>query len=227
MVSYSLFWERQNANLESARRILNRSFAMEPENYVLRGTAALGYMRLNREEDALRVYGQEHIADENIDKSLLYQYASFWADMGINLESAYEAIIRYKELNNGRGYRSTLAKIYVKMDNMDEALKEYGPEYIKEHITKSSELTSYAMFWAEEGKNLDSALEAVKKSIELEPKMDIFNYDTLSLVYWKMGKYQEAIEAEEKALELVPGHEDFLKRIEDIKKDMIKKKGEY
>lgn len=223
MVSYSMFWERQNANLESARRILNRSFAMEPENYVLRGTAALGYMRLNREEDALRVYGQEHIADENIDKSILYNYASFWADMGINLESAFEAIMRYKELNNGRGGHSTLAKIYIEMDNIDEALKEYGSEYIKEHTTNPSELTSYAMFWAEKEKNLESALEAVKKSMELEPKMDIFNYDTLSLVYWKMKKYKEAIEAEEKALELSPGNKSYLKRIEDIKKDMKKK----
>lgn len=83
-------------------------------------------------------------------------------------------------------------------------------------------LNTYAWFWAQEGKNLESALDAVKKSIELES--DQYNWDTLSLVYWKMGKYKEAIEAEEKALEFAPGTERYLKRIEDIKKD-IKKKG--
>jgi len=65
--------------------------------------------------------------------------------------------------------------------------------------------------------------QAAKKSIEL--KNDHNYWDTLSMVYWKMGKYQEAIEAEEKALQLAGGkNEGYEKQISDIKAEMEKKK---
>jgi tetratricopeptide (TPR) repeat protein len=83
-------------------------------------------------------------------------------------------------------------------------------------------LNEYACDWSLAGKNLKSALKAAKKSIELKDTDNA--WDTLSLVYWKMGKYQEAIEAEEKALQLAGGKDkDYEKRISDIKAEMEKK----
>lgn len=52
--------------------------------------------------------------------------------------------------------------------------------------------------WAEQGKNLDKALEFIQKALLLKPN-DGFIQDSLGWVYYKMGKSHEAIEALEKA----------------------------
>jgi len=198
-------------------------YANPPESFLYNMTG-ITYLHQGRIEDALRIYGQDYIARKDIKSSELIKYIAFWLGRDINQESALKTVSKYKEMTKGTiTSLRNLSSIYAKLDNMDEALKYYGSDYIKNHMTNASVLNSYAWFWALEGKNLEHALEISKKSIELRSNQ--FNWDTLSMVYWKMGKYKEAIEAEEKALEFAPGTERYLKRIEDIKKD-IKKKGE-
>ena len=64
-------------------------------------------------------------------------------------------------------------------------------------------LWQYAGFWARQNKNLDDALAAAKRSVELMPGLN-YLWNTLSLVYEKMLNYPEAIKAAEKALETAP-----------------------
>ena len=104
------------------------------------------------------------------------------------------------------------------MNKEDKALKLYGPEYFKKNITDSNNLWSYANFWARQGKNLDSALEAAKKTVELAPE-DYFSWDILSSVYLKQKNFAEAIKASEKALELADSlmKEYLKKRLDQVK----------
>ena len=74
-----------------------------------------------------------------------------------------------------------------------------------------------------ESANLESALKASKRSVELSNSAN--HWDTLSMVYWKMGEYENAIEAEEKALKKTGGTSaSYKQRIEEIKKDMKNKR---
>jgi tetratricopeptide (TPR) repeat protein len=121
-------------------------------------------------------------------------------------------------------YGRNIVKLLISQKRYQDALKIYGDKHrLSLEISKNSRgLRNYALDWALAGKNLKSALKAAKKSLEL--KETDYAWDTLSLVYWKMGKYQEALEAEEKALQLAGGKDkDYEKRIADIKADMEKK----
>ena len=64
----------------------------------------------------------------------------------------------------------------------------------------AQDIRSYATFWLRQGTNLDSALAAAKRTVELEPRT-YYLWTTLSDVYAKMGNTSEAIKAAEKAVE--------------------------
>lgn len=228
---YASFWAEQGTNLESALAAALRfkEIGEKSESPYGRGESSLLariYTKMGKIGEALKEYGPEYIAKENIEDYELFSYASFWAEEGTNLESALDAALQAKEYFKGQGgsiatmANQTLAKIYSHMDRMEEALKEYGPEFIKDHLKNANTLNSYALFWAQEGKNLDHALEISKKSIAL--KSDMSNWAVLSLVYLRMGKYEQATEAEKKALEYPQPYSGYLKYIEDIKKDIKK-----
>ena len=137
-------------------------------------------------------------------------------------------------------YADEVGRSLISQSKYQEALKIYGDKYRKVLEKKNDNLwqfhminplSSYAENWALAGKNLKSALKAAKKSLEIKETDDA--WDALSIVYWKMGKYQEALEAEENALKLTVDYsekykmhiqEEYNKRISDIKAKMVKEK---
>jgi len=112
----------------------------------------------------------------------------------------------------------TAAQNYIQLDKEEKALKIFGPEFAAKHQDKASELNGYAWFWAGQGKNLESALEAAKKSTELQGAY--YNWDALATVYQKMKNYEDALKAAEKAHELA---DDEIKARYKTKVDQIKK----
>lgn len=57
--------------------------------------------------------------------------------------------------------------------------------------------------WADEGRNLDQALEYIQKAVQLKPDNGYIQ-DSLGWVYFRMGKLALSIEALKKAVELSP-----------------------
>ena len=113
------------------------------------------------------------------------------------------------------------AKLLLHNGNPEKAKKVYGDNFLELYIEAkdAGALNGLGWFWALQGENLESALKAAEKSLEFHD--DANTWDTLSMVYWKMGKHANAIEAEEKALKLVGGsNKDFEERIQKIKEDM-------
>jgi tetratricopeptide (TPR) repeat protein len=104
--------------------------------------------------------------------------------------------------------------------------RKYGEEYIELYKNNPWYLESYARDWAEKGKNLDNALKACKTGLAVKND-NVSLWFTLSIVYWKMENYEEALKAAEKTREL-SGEDNpaITKQIENIKADMarIKKK---
>ena len=125
-----------------------------------------------------------------------------------------------------------VAGIYAKLNKADKALAIYGPEFAKKNWGDQGSLSSYASFWNKEAKNLDDALGAAKRSVELAP--DYYNNYVLAQVLFKLKNYAEALKAAEKAVDLVKPMaikyegfpiEQYEKLVKDIKDAMAKEKG--
>lgn len=121
--------------------------------------------------------------------------------------------------------RYSRAGLYLRLKKEEKALQTFGPEYIKDKMKNTSILELYASFWAGQRKNLESALEAAKRLIDLSPKNGSY-WMTLGFVYRSQENYSEALKAYEKALELVTQEsmkKSIQKAIEDLQK-LIKEK---
>jgi len=150
----------------------------------------------------------------------LVSYANFWLAKNANQESAVAMAETALKLQPENAYiLQQVAAVYVKTDQDKKALSIFGPEYIKSKSGDANSLYGYARFWTMQGKNLDSALKAAERSVELKP--DVFYcWSTLSDVQLKLKNYPAALKAAEKAYELA---EDYAKQGMKAKLDRIKK----
>lgn len=146
-------------------------------------------------------------------------YASYWLGQNANLDSALAMIETALRIEPGNAYvMQQAAGLYVKTGQEEKALALYGPAFAKKNRDDGMTLWQYAGFWARQDKNLDEALTAAKRSVELVPGFSNV-WGTLSLVYEKKGNYPEAIKAAEKALETAPdaAKATYRKTIERLK----------
>jgi tetratricopeptide (TPR) repeat protein len=129
-------------------------------------------------------------------------------------------------------YLAQVAGIYAKLQKTEKALAVYGPGLAKKSWDDQGTLASYAAFWNRQGKNLDSALAAAKRAVELTS--DHNNNYVLGQILFKQNNYVEALKAAEKAVELVipmaimlEGFptQQYEKLVKDIKDAMAKDKG--
>ncbi len=97
----------------------------------------------------------------------------------------------------------SLAQAYIDIGADDKALAIYGPAFMQKSSASANALTPYAAFWARQDKNLDSALEAAQKAIEMNPTAYV-GWTTLAQVYVKLKNAPEALKAADKALEVAP-----------------------
>jgi tetratricopeptide (TPR) repeat protein len=207
-----------------------------PRDPEIQANLAQLYMLKDEEARAEEEYGKD-FADSYISNAVfaLTGYANYWIDQGKNLESAEEmadiaaAAIGAKK-NAPSYYLTQVAMVYGKLKKDDKALALYGPETAKKGWNDQTALYSYAAFWSRQGKNLESAAEAAKRSVEL--KSDYFNNFILGQVLFKLKRYDEALAAAEKAVELakpfVAKYEGFTTMqyealVKQIKEAMAKK----
>jgi tetratricopeptide (TPR) repeat protein len=160
--------------------------------YVLKGDKA----------KADELYGKDFIADQVDNLAYaLRSYAEFWAGQNENLASAEAMIEKALLLEPDEAYfKQSAANVYLKLGKEDKALAVYGPEFVKKNAGDANPLFSYASFWNRQGRNLESAAEAVKMAVGLEPSY--YGYDVLGQIQLKLKNYEEALQAAEKALAL-------------------------
>ncbi len=174
---------------------------------------------------AEEVYGKDFMDDQVAMLGYnLMDYANFWVGQKANIDSAIAMAETALKLRPDNTYIiQQAASIYCKQDMLDKALAIYGPDYIGKYMDKASTLSSYGRFWANQGQNLDSALDAAKKSVALSSD-EAYNWDVLGQVYLKMKKYDEAIEAEKKAMDLAEGPQKtyFKNRLDAAEKEKAK-----
>jgi tetratricopeptide (TPR) repeat protein len=150
----------------------------------------------------------------------LVGYANFWLANNANQESAMAMAETALKLQPENAYiLQQVAAAYVKTGKEEKALAIFGPEYIKPKSGDANSLYGYARFWTMQGKNLDSALEAAKKAVEIKPGV-FYGWSMLSDVQLKLKNYPEALKSAEKAYELA---EEYAKKGIQAKIDRIKK----
>jgi len=176
------------------------------------------YLLKGDKAKANEVFGKDFMEGQVSNMAYnLISYANFWMDNNDNKESAVAMAETALKLEPENSYiLQQVAGIYIKADKEAKALILFGPAYAKKNAAEANNLYGYARFWASQGKNLNDALAAAKKSVELRPG-SYYIWSTLGTVYHKMKNYPEAIKATEKAIELAP---DSVK--ETYKKDLDK-----
>jgi tetratricopeptide (TPR) repeat protein len=100
-------------------------------------------------------------------------------------------------------YVAALGDVYTKLGRMDEAAKHYAMvEYIGTLNTLNQVLYNreLAVFYADHDRKLDTALALARK--ELEVRRDIYAYDLLAWVLYKLQRPAEALNAMHEALKL-------------------------
>jgi len=195
-----------------------------PSPSYMRNLAEL-YSLEGEQDKANDVYGKDFM--EGRVSRLVYDlrdYVNFWVGQESNTESVEDMMeLAVKMAPDNLYVVRAIADIYVKLDKPEKALEVFGPEYIMDYTDDSNTLYNYARFWGSLGKNLESALVAAKKSVELAEAP--YKWDTLSLVYLKLKKYDEAMKAAEKAVETAGEQAGrYEKRIEEIKKAKAEEK---
>jgi len=154
----------------------------------------------------------------------LMAYAVFWTDQKKNLESAEATAEMAVRMYPESSYiLREAAKVYCGLGKPDKALAVFGPDFVDKNRDKVRDLRYYILFWAGQGTNLESALEAARRSVELMPAA--WTHDNLSLVYLKLKDYPRALELAEKAVELADERtvSYYRPKVETIRKLMKEK----
>jgi tetratricopeptide (TPR) repeat protein len=203
--------------IELAEKIKER-MRHNPSPSYMRNLAEL-YSLKGETDKANEVYGKDFM-DGRVSRLVydLRDYVNFWVGQESNTESVEDMMeLAVKMAPDNFYVVRAVADTYIKLEKPEKALEVFGPDCIKDYMDDSNSLYSYARFWGNLGKNLESALAAAKKSVELAEAP--YKWDTLSLVYLKMKNYDEAMKAAEKAVETAGDQADrYEKRIEEIKK---------
>lgn len=117
-------------------------------------------------------------------------------------------------------YHRLYCQLLMANDRRDQALLVFGHDYAQLHWDDANLLNAYAWHWAVRAENLESAEAAAQRSLELEENDG--TWDTMSMVYWKQGRLELALDAEERALEMAGGsNAGYEEQIAEIKKELV------
>lgn len=186
--------------------------------YYQMNTYARALQAAGETEKLEKEYGTDYIEGRisNLSREIS-SYASFWLQQKKNLASVEKSLETALRIDpEYYRFKSMLAETYIQLGRDEEALALYGSDYVYDNLENSNAMYSYAYFWADQGKNLESALFAAERAVQLKPKY--YTYNALANVYRKMKKYDEAIEAVEAALQLQQ-YPHLTKLLEDLKKE--------
>ncbi len=214
---------RDKEPLEKGAELAAKLEAMS-ERHTVRGfneTMAQFYALKDDKPKIDEIYGKDFMDGQVSGLTYdLLGYANFWAGRGANMESALGMAELALKLKPEQAYIvQQVAGVFVKAGQESKALEIFGPAWLQKNSAKAANFQSYASFWANQGKNLDEALAAAKKAIEMRPDT-YYMWSTLANVHMKMKSYDEALAATQKAIDLADNDrvKEYLKKsIERIK----------
>jgi len=181
------------------------------------------YRNSEKQEAAFAVF--EKLVKKYPDSAdLISPYLSYCLRSNTNIDRAIELADRVYSAQKDEPDIMVLrsyAELLLKKGSEKKAAQVFGDDFVKQNTDDAGMLNYYASFWASQGKNLESALRASEKSLKLEKTP--YSWNTQGTVFWKMGKYDEAVNACEEALKLDPEYSRAKRQIERIRKEQAEK----
>ena len=223
--------EPLDRGIDLAERIAELT-SYNPDPYDTQNLAELQWLK-GEKDKAEEIFGKDFLSRQR--SSAAYQLASFagfWAEREARLEEAVEAIELAIQIQPDVPYlRQTAATIYAKAGQAEKALEAFGPEYAGKNRDRTDALYPYAWYWNGQGTNLESALEAIDRVIEIQPGLTYF--DIRAQILLKLKRYDEALKSAGQALALAqesakrrPGFatKPYEARVQEIKAAMAGEK---
>jgi tetratricopeptide (TPR) repeat protein len=131
----------------------------------------------------------------------LLEYADFWVKQGTHQDSVRSMAEAAVKLLGGNPYvLQQAADVFLSLGDEAKALELFGPGFVRARWDEPGELRSYVWFWTQKGINLESALAACRRALDLRPRA-YYHWQAMSDVLLKMKSYDEAVKAAEKAVE--------------------------
>lgn len=189
----------KGAELAGRIKILNRA---SPSVRISKSLADF-FLAKGDTEEADSAYGKDFMKTR---ASLLaydmVEYANYWAGKGSNLDAAVAAVETAMKLYPESSYYvQQAAGVYIKAGREAKALEMFGPGFAKAHGADAAALEGYVVFWGTQGKNLDDALAAGRRLVEIKP-IGYYGWYGLSTVLLARKDYDGALKAAEKTVEL-------------------------
>ena len=222
--------DRQKENADKGIELIEKIrdlTAYNPDSTAVSRNLADLYMLKGDTDKAQENYGERFVTRQvGLLTSNLVQYAQFWLGKNTNLTGALAAVERALALEPDMIYvLQTAAGIYMKLNQESKALAIYGPEFSRKNNDKAGPLYGYARFWLAQDRNIESALAAARRTIELE-QGTWFYWDTLAGLEAKAGNFAAAVKAAEKAVETADEETkpSMQKKLDQAKADAAKGK---
>ncbi len=170
-----------------------------PDALIRKAFALQGLERREEARSLLRGWLDDHPADEEVRLAL----AGLFEEEG-DYRSAADLIESYLA-----GHETDNAKVYFTLGVLYDKLKDWrrSAEYMKQCLDRDPDdahaLNYLGYTYAEHGVNLEEAERLILRAIELKPDNG-FIIDSLGWVYFRQGRYDEAVATLKKALETAP-----------------------
>jgi tetratricopeptide (TPR) repeat protein len=208
LYEYGMYWVPQALNLESAVPALTRALSLSPSTWTNHWRAARALDKIKKPDAVLEVFGPAYLQSIKEDAFALSQYAQYWIAKNQNKQSAIEALeiaIRLENLSSSD--MRSLAYSLIRSGMLERAKEIYGPEYLSKINDDPQALYYYASFWGYHGKNLTSALEAAGLGCQID-KENPRQWAAMAQALKGLDRYEEALEAVDKAINLEKFKED-------------------
>jgi tetratricopeptide (TPR) repeat protein len=192
--------EPLDRGIELAAKIAELT-SYNPDPYDTQNRAELHWLKGEKDE-AEEIFGKEFLSRQRSSAaSQLASYADFWSERETHIDEATEAIELAIKIQPDLPYfRQTAATIYARAGRPEKALEVFGPDYAGKNRDRTEALYPYAWYWNGQGTNLESALEAIDRVIEIQPGLTYF--DIRAQILLKLKRYEEALASAERALAL-------------------------
>lgn len=157
-------------------------------------------LELNRPPQAIREFKQALRRGEKTCQS--YYLLARAYDAASNPRAAITYYLKALELqpdNPDLHYR--LGVLYDQLNRPDEAIQEFRQVLVLD-TTYAPAYNYLGYLYAERGENLTEAESLIKQALSSDPNNGYF-HDSLGWVYFKLGRYAQALEELERAAELI------------------------
>lgn len=200
----------RNKDFLNALHHLELAAKLEPENIQSRFVLGLLYSALGRQEEASIQYEQVLKEASKKDPQNLRLYHNL-AEFYFRQNKLDEALTQYEHIlsidANDKMARYYLGSIFYVQEKKELAIEEFKKAIEIDPIYADA-LNSLGYAYAEEGTNLDEAVDLIKRALSVDPDNGAY-LDSLGWVYFKKGLNQQALEQIERAAKLLPDPEIY------------------